>query len=274
MRTQTKLQSYIEAPQQPVNPATGVNLRGNLAACSFAGSFFLTQRNRRCFRVLIWEVIPRAPRRRFFLRRPNTRRRVRLARGAGGPLRRPPICSWASIARCFCSWWRAASASGCPTVDQLMNWGADNAGNVLIDGQWWRIVTAMFVHVGILHLATNMWCLWNLGLLAEPLMGSFGLFAVYILTGAAGNLLSTCYNWVRPMHDASGAPIFRRRRRSFRGRLRHRRRADRPAQVQAPAHSAVRAQASAQIRHLFRRDQPRHRPFRQLWQRIHRRGNR
>ena len=62
-------------------------------------------------------------------------------------------------------------------------------------GEWWRIVTAMFVHVGILHLATNMWCLWNLGLLAEPLMGSLGVLAVYILTGAAGNLLSTLVNW-------------------------------------------------------------------------------
>ena len=72
-----------------------------------------------------------------------------------------------------------------------MFWGADRPNNVLVNGEWWRIVTAMFVHVGILHLATNMWCLWNLGLLAEPLMGSFGLFAVYILTGAAGNLLST-----------------------------------------------------------------------------------
>ena len=51
--------------------------------------------------------------------------------------------------------------------------------------QWWRIVSAMFVHAGFLHLATNMWCLWNLGLLAEPLMGSWGVLAVYILTGAA-----------------------------------------------------------------------------------------
>ncbi|MGB8847932.1 MAG: rhomboid family intramembrane serine protease [Terracidiphilus sp.] len=88
-----------------------------------------------------------------------------------------------------------------PTVDQIMYWGADNAGNVLIDGQWWRIVTAMFVHVGILHIATNMWCLWNLGLLAEPLMGWFGLISVYILTGAAGNLLSTGWNWLHPLHD-------------------------------------------------------------------------
>lgn len=84
-----------------------------------------------------------------------------------------------------------------PDSSQLMRWGADNAGAVLVGGEWWRIVTAMFVHVGILHLATNMWCLWNLGLLAEPLMGSAGVLAVYILTGAAGNLLSTMWNWVQ-----------------------------------------------------------------------------
>ncbi len=95
-----------------------------------------------------------------------------------------------------------------PTVDQLMHWGADRPNNVLIAGEWWRIVTAMFVHVGFLHLATNMWCLWNLGLLAEPLLGSMGLMAAYILTGAAGNLLSTFYNWVWPVHDPSGAPFF------------------------------------------------------------------
>lgn len=95
-----------------------------------------------------------------------------------------------------------------PSLDQLMQWGADRPDNVLIYGEWWRIVTAMFVHVGIIHLATNMWCLWNLGLLAEPLMGSFGLFAAYILTGAAGNLLSTMKNWISPLHDSSGATFF------------------------------------------------------------------
>jgi rhomboid protease GluP len=82
-----------------------------------------------------------------------------------------------------------------PTSESLMGWGADNAGAVLLDGEWWRIVTAMFVHGGVLHLALNMWCLWNLGMLAEPLMGTFGVFAVYLLTGAAGNLLSTFFNW-------------------------------------------------------------------------------
>jgi rhomboid protease GluP len=82
-----------------------------------------------------------------------------------------------------------------PGSATLLRFGADRAGDVLINGEWWRIVTAMFVHVGIIHLAGNMWCLWNLGLLAEPLLGSWGLVAAYILAGAAGNLLSTLINW-------------------------------------------------------------------------------
>jgi rhomboid protease GluP len=119
------------------------------------------------------------------------------------PRRRKPIWLAAPATHLLvginCAVWLAMIARGVspfsPTVEQLMHWGADNAGSVLIGGQWWLIVTAMFLHVGILHLATNMWCLWNLGLLAEPLMGSWGVLAVYILTGAAGNLLSTFANW-------------------------------------------------------------------------------
>lgn len=65
-----------------------------------------------------------------------------------------------------------------------------NGGAVLVWGQWWRLVTSIFVHFGWIHIATNMWCLWNLGLLGEPLLGPFGMVAAYLLTGVAGNLLS------------------------------------------------------------------------------------
>ncbi len=65
-----------------------------------------------------------------------------------------------------------------------------NGGFVVQFGQWWRVMTAIFVHFGWIHIATNMWCLWNLGLLGEPLLGEFGIVAAYILTGVAGNLLS------------------------------------------------------------------------------------
>jgi rhomboid protease GluP len=131
---------------------------------------------------------------------------------------RKPRSSWATAPATYllvginCAVWLAMVGSGVsigsPTTEQLMHWGANNAGSVLINGEWVRIVTAMFVHVGILHLATNMWCLWNLGLLAEPLMGSFGVLAVYILTGAAGNLLSTDINWLWPIRDGAGGVFF------------------------------------------------------------------
>lgn len=81
-----------------------------------------------------------------------------------------------------------------PTALQLLQWGADNGGQVLQYGQWYRLVSSTFVHVGVIHLATNMWCLWNLGLLGEPLLGAAGTIAVYLLTGVAGNLLSIAVN--------------------------------------------------------------------------------
>ena len=86
-----------------------------------------------------------------------------------------------------------------PTITQLLHFGANKATFVL-GGEWWRLFTAIFVHIGILHIATNMWCLWNLGLLGEPLLGPFGLIAVYILTGVAGNLLSIAWDVSRAHH--------------------------------------------------------------------------
>ncbi len=77
-----------------------------------------------------------------------------------------------------------------PTPDDLIRYGANAPDLVLSYGQWYRLLTATFVHVGIVHLATNMWCLYNLGLLGEPLLGRWGLIATYLVTGIAGNLLS------------------------------------------------------------------------------------
>ena len=80
-----------------------------------------------------------------------------------------------------------------PTPDDLVRFGA-NATDYVLAGQWYRLLTATFVHVGIIHLATNMWCLYNLGLLGEPLLGKWGLVATYLITGVAGNLLSLLVN--------------------------------------------------------------------------------
>lgn len=75
-------------------------------------------------------------------------------------------------------------------LDTLQHFGGSDGELVLDYGQWWRLLTAIFVHVNLLHLAVNMWCLWNLGVLGEPLLGREGLIATYVLTGVAGNLCS------------------------------------------------------------------------------------
>jgi rhomboid protease GluP len=81
-----------------------------------------------------------------------------------------------------------------PTAGQLLHYGANSTELVLNRGEWWRLLSATFVHIGIIHIATNMWCLWNLGLLGEPLLGPLGIVAVYVLTGVAGNLLSVAWD--------------------------------------------------------------------------------
>jgi len=80
-----------------------------------------------------------------------------------------------------------------PSENNLLHYGANQTWFVL-HGQWYRLLTATFVLVGLIHLATNMWCLWNLGILGEPLIGPYGMVAVYFLTGIAGNLLSLGWN--------------------------------------------------------------------------------
>jgi rhomboid protease GluP len=77
-------------------------------------------------------------------------------------------------------------------VDTLVRFGA-SASPLIQQGQWWRLITGTFVHVTILHITLNLWCLWNLGLFGEPLLGKRGLVAVYLLTGTAGMMLS--YAW-------------------------------------------------------------------------------
>jgi rhomboid protease GluP len=59
--------------------------------------------------------------------------------------------------------------------DVLYRYGGCDGWAVLTRGQPWRLLTACFVHASILHIATNLWCLWNLGLFGEPLLGKWGL---------------------------------------------------------------------------------------------------
>jgi rhomboid protease GluP len=88
--------------------------------------------------------------------------------------------------------------------EALIRWGA-NLGRLTLSGDYWRLVTAGFVHSGLYHIAFNMWALWSLGRLSERLFGSWVTFAVYLLTGVGGSLLSLAWNHQQFEVGASGA---------------------------------------------------------------------
>ena len=56
-----------------------------------------------------------------------------------------------------------------------------------LDGQWYRLVTAMFLHASLLHLAFNMLALYWLGSIVEQALGSWRFLALYFVSGIAGS---------------------------------------------------------------------------------------
>jgi rhomboid protease GluP len=91
-----------------------------------------------------------------------------------------------------------------PKPEQLLHWGAGFAPLTLA-GEWWRIPFSLFLHFGLLHLAFNMWVLWDIGHLVERLLGHAGFFLLYLIAGLAGGLCSMQFHFDSITAGASGA---------------------------------------------------------------------
>ncbi len=91
-----------------------------------------------------------------------------------------------------------------PDNQVLISWGA-NFRPLTLSGQWWRVITNCFLHIGILHLLLNMYALLYIGLLLEPRLGSPRFFTAYFLTGVAGSVNSLYWHELTISAGASGA---------------------------------------------------------------------
>jgi rhomboid protease GluP len=88
-----------------------------------------------------------------------------------------------------------------PGTQDLLKWGALSGLGTLF-AQPWRIITSNYVHIGLLHIALNMWCLWNLGALAERIFDRWTYFLTYTACGLAGSIASL---WFHPVGVGAGA---------------------------------------------------------------------
>lgn len=87
---------------------------------------------------------------------------------------------------------------------ETVRWGA-NFGPYTLSGEWWRLLTCVFVHSGVIHIAFNMWCLWNLGALCESLYGPWTYAALYLISGLGASLASVAWHPGGVSVGASGA---------------------------------------------------------------------
>ncbi len=87
---------------------------------------------------------------------------------------------------------------------ELIRWGG-NFGPLTLSGEWWRLLTNIFVHGGIIHIGFNMWCLWDLGALCESLYGRWTYGAIYLVCGLGASLTSLAWDPGRLSVGASGA---------------------------------------------------------------------
>ena len=77
--------------------------------------------------------------------------------------------------------------------------------SVRYDNEWYRIVTAGFLHDGMLHLLFNMWALWVIGNMLEPALGRLRFGIIYLGGLIAGSLGALVLDPTQPVVGASGA---------------------------------------------------------------------
>lgn len=85
-------------------------------------------------------------------------------------------------------------AGGSEKTRVLINMGA-NVGPLVTMGQYWRLFTANFLHIGLMHIAFNLYALYIVGTEVEMFYGPWRFLLIYLLSGLSGALASYAFTY-------------------------------------------------------------------------------
>lgn len=91
-----------------------------------------------------------------------------------------------------------------PNAAELLEWGANRRSDTM-GGEWWRLLTSMFLHGGIMHLLLNMYGLIIASIYVEPIFGNWKTALLYFVSGICGSLASIFWYENTTSVGASGA---------------------------------------------------------------------
>lgn len=91
-----------------------------------------------------------------------------------------------------------------PEGETLIPWGS-NYGPLALQGEWWRLASAIFLHAGLLHLFINIYTLWSFGGLCERIFGPTLFLVIYLVGGICASGFSLLWNPLVNSVGASGA---------------------------------------------------------------------
>jgi rhomboid protease GluP len=82
---------------------------------------------------------------------------------------------------------------GSTNTSTLIKYGA-KVNQLILEGQWWRFFTPIFIHIGFLHLAMNTFALYFLGTTVERMYGNVRFLFIYLFAGACGFIASFLFS--------------------------------------------------------------------------------
>lgn len=98
-------------------------------------------------------------------------------------------------------------SGGSESIENLIRFGA-NSKILVGEGDWWRLFTASFIHIGFFHILFNMYFLYNIGPIFERLYGSVGFLIIYLICGIFGNLVSYAFGDVYTVSAGASTSLY------------------------------------------------------------------